>query len=132
MGPSRRPRPVSASPASSPARDSTQRDVAQRNPAPRDPAAATSQWPEGSLEAAQALHRLLAIGDRQWHALKGQPQRRAAEQLAAALVQLLDAANPPAAPTATPAREAATALTAHALGWLQGELRDPGCPQHGR
>lgn len=122
MGPSRRSRPVSASPSSATANGTTA----------NEPAAATALWPEGSLEAAQALHRLLAIGDRQWHALKGQPQRRAAEQLAAALVQLLDAANPPGAPTATPAREAATALTAHALGWLQGELRDPGCPQHGR
>ncbi len=122
MGPSRRSRPVSAIPASAAARNSTV----------REPAATMSQWPEGSLDAAQAMHRLLAIGDRQWHALKGQPQRRAAEQLAAALVQLLDSANPPASPTATPAREAATELTAHALAWLQGELRDPGCPQHGR
>ena len=127
MGPPRRSRPVSASPASASAKSSTAKSATAH-----EPAAATTQWPEGSLEAAQALHRLLAIGDRQWHALKGQPQRRAAEQLAAALVQLLDSANPPGAPTATPAREAATALTAHALGWLQGELRDPGCPQHGR
>jgi hypothetical protein len=55
---------------------------------------AHQQWPEGSREAAEVLHRLLTIDNRQWHALKGQPQRRAAEQLAAALVQLLDPANP--------------------------------------
>ncbi len=129
MGPPRRPRPVPAFPAPGPAA----RPATDPTAGPAAGAAAPAgQWPEGSREAAEALHRLLTIGDRHWHALKGQPQRRAAEQLAAALVQLLDPANPPAAPTATPARQRAAALTEHALAWLQGELRDPGCPQHGR
>jgi hypothetical protein len=26
----------------------------------------------------------------------------------------------------------AIALLEHALGWLKGEIRDPGCPSHGR
>ncbi len=104
-------------------------------PQPRQPLDAETGprcWPEGSQQTAQSLHRLLAIGDRQWHALKGQPQRRAAEQLAAALVLLLDELNSPAAATPTPQRQQATALVEHALGWLQGERRDPGCPSHGR
>ncbi len=91
----------------------------------------SQQWPQSSRESAEALHRLLTIDNRQWHALKGQPQRRAAEQLAAALVQLLDPSNPPNAPLPTPQREQAIALLEHSLGWLRGELRDPGCPTHG-
>lgn len=89
-------------------------------------------WPEGSQAQARALHEQLRIGERQWHALKGQPQRRAAEQLAAALVQLLDPANPPGAPCPGPQRRQAADLVENALGWLRGELRDPGCPSHGR
>jgi len=78
-----------------------------------------SLWPEGSPEATEALARLLSIEERQWHALKGQPRRRAAELLAAALVQLVNGGE-------------ATPMVQQALGWLQGDLRDPGCPQHGR
>ena len=76
-------------------------------------------WPEGSPEATEALARLLSIDERHWHALKGHPNRRAAELLAAALVQLVNNGE-------------ATPMVQQALGWLQGELRDPGCPQHGR
>ncbi|MBW0167837.1 MAG: hypothetical protein KXJ49_10085 [Vulcanococcus sp.] len=95
------------------------------------PVSASQQWPEGSRETAEALHRLLTIDNRQWHALKSQPQRRAAEQLAAALVQLLDPANPANAPVTTTQRQNAIALLEHGLGWLRGELKDPGCPTHG-
>jgi hypothetical protein len=72
------------------------------------------------------------ISDRQWHALKGQPQRRAAEQLAAALVQLLEEGNAANGRSSTPQRQQAIALVRHALAWLEGDLRDPGCPSHGR
>jgi len=95
------------------------------------PASSTREWPTGSRATAEQLHRLLTIDNRQWHALKGQPQRRAAEQLAAALVQLLDERNSPAAAEASPQRRQAVELLEHALGWLRGELRDPGCPNHG-
>jgi hypothetical protein len=64
-------------------------------------------WPQESLALAQKLQRSLSIDDRQWHRLKSQRSRRAAEQLAAALVE-------------------------HALGWLRAEISDPGCPSHGR
>lgn len=96
-----------------------------------DPAS-PRDWPPGSQEAARELHGRLRIGDRDWHALKSQPQRRAAEQLAAALVQLLDPANAPGAASSGPQRQEAAALVEHALGWLKGERRDPGCPSHGR
>jgi hypothetical protein len=47
-------------------------------------------------------------------------------------VLLLDPANPPAAAMAGPQRLQAADLVEHALGWLKGDLRDPGCPSHGR
>jgi len=89
------------------------------------------QWPAAAAAQAEALQRLLAIGDRDWHALKAQPCRRAAEQLAGALVQLLQA-DGPGAGLDSAARARAIALTTTALAWLEGDLRDPGCPQHGR
>lgn len=89
------------------------------------------EWPLESQQLAQALHHKLAIGNQDWHALKGQPQRRAAEQLTAALVLLLDRQNSPAAASVSPQRREATALVESALGWLKGDLKDPGCPSHG-
>ena len=88
-------------------------------------------WPEAARPLAEQLQRQLAIAARDWHRLKQQRPRRAAEQLAAALVHLLSADNPQQRqPTA--AREQAIALTEHALAWLKAELNDPGCPSHGR
>ena len=91
----------------------------------------SSRWPAESLELAEQLHRSLAIGERDWHALKGQRPRRAAEQIAAALVQLL-ARDTPSQRAGSEARERAIALLEHALAWLKAEISDPGCPSHGR
>ncbi len=88
-------------------------------------------WPDQALEQAVALQRSLSIGDRDWHALKRQRPRRAAEQISAALVQLL-AGDDPASPASNGAREQAIALLEHSLGWLRAELSDPGCPSHRR
>lgn len=87
-------------------------------------------WPEQAPTLAEALHRQLAIPEHQWHALKGQRARRGAEQLAAALAQLLNGDDPRRVP-ATPARQEAIALVEHALQWLRAEVSDPGCPSHG-
>ncbi|MEB3265011.1 MAG: DUF6439 family protein [Cyanobacteriota bacterium] len=91
----------------------------------------TDGWPPQALELATALQRQLAIGERDWHRLKRQRPRRAAEQIAAALVQLL-AADHPHHPATTAARLEAIALLDHALGWLRADISDPGCPSHGR
>jgi len=77
------------------------------------------------------LHRSLSISERDWHALKSQRPRRAAEQIAAALVQLL-ARDQPALTSSTEGREQAITLLEHAVGWLKAEISDPGCPSHGR
>ncbi|MFQ6537264.1 DUF6439 family protein [Aphanothece stagnina] len=88
-------------------------------------------WPEGTADQARELQRRLAIHEREWHALKSQRPRRAAEQLAAAMVHLLQA-DDPAQRQITPARERAIELVEHALLWLKAEISDPGCPSHGR
>jgi hypothetical protein len=98
------------------------------------PIAPTQQrWPEQALPLAIELQRSLCINDRQWHALKGQRQRRAAEQISSALLLLLRESEPSAQSVSTQsAGQEAIALLEHALGWLKGEIRDPGCPSHGR
>ncbi len=95
------------------------------------PGESERSWPPEALVLAQRLQRSLTIDDRQWHRLKTQRPRRAAEQLAAALVQLL-AADDPKSSAPTRARGEAIALVDHALGWLRSEVSDPGCPTHGR
>lgn len=91
------------------------------------------RWPEQALPLAAELQRSLSINDRQWHALKGQRQRRAAEQISSALVLLLRESEPSApSRSALGSDQEAIALLEHALGWLKGEIRDPGCPSHGR
>ena len=98
---------------------------------PHLPPQAHRHWPEGSAALAEQLQRRLTIGDREWHALKAQRSRRAAEQLAAALVVLLSG-DQPGGVSASPARAEALALVEHAARWLRGEISDPGCPSHGR
>lgn len=85
-------------------------------------------WPEGASHLAEQLLQRLAIGDRDWHAVKNQPSRRAAEQLAAALVQLLNGEDPRRREGGE-AQQRAIALVENGLGWLQGSLSDPGCPR---
>ena len=79
-----------------------------------------TNWPEQAIEQARDLHQNLSIGDRDWHKLKGNADRRGAELLAAALSQLVQNGR----------REDVEALTQQALGWIRRELKDPGCPHH--
>ncbi|MEB3198998.1 MAG: DUF6439 family protein [Synechococcaceae cyanobacterium] len=95
------------------------------------PGRARQAWPEASLPLAEQLLEQLRINDRDWHALKAQRSRRAAEQLAAALVQLLKRDQPGGAGDPA-ARLAAAELADHAVRWLRQEISDPGCPSHGR
>jgi len=84
------------------------------------PALTVNPWPDGAVEQAKALHQSLSIGDRDWHRLKSNADRRGAELLAAALTQLLQHGE----------RGDVEALTEQALGWIRRELKDPGCPHH--
>ena len=77
-------------------------------------------WPDSAKAKAEELHQLLRISDRDWHQLKSNRKRRSAELLAAALVQLLRQGD------STDVEQ----LTQQALGWIKGDLKDPGCPRH--
>jgi len=78
------------------------------------------KWPEQTIEQVLTLHQNLSISDRDWHRLKSDPDRRGAELLAAALAQLIQNGR----------NDDVEALTQQALGWIRGELKDPGCPHH--
>jgi hypothetical protein len=43
---------------------------------------------------------------------------------------LLLGGDDPGAPQASVSRQQAIELVEHGLGWLRGELSDPGCPSH--
>ena len=107
--------------------------AARCHPMPAAPQQAPSSgsWPADALPLAQQLHRSLSIGDREWHAFKAQRPRRGAEQIAAALVQLL-ARDSPTNAAAGGSRQQTIALLENALAWLKAEISDPGCPTHGR
>lgn len=75
-------------------------------------------WPPEAAAIAQDLHNSLRLTDRNWHQLKSDADRRAAELLAGALVQLLQGGT----------NADACALTEQGLRWLKRELKDPGCP----
>ena len=77
-----------------------------------------TSWPSEAGPLAQELHNCLRLTDRNWHQLKTDADRRAAELLAGALVQLLEGG----------ANADTCALTEQGLRWLKRELKDPGCP----
>ena len=129
MAPPPPPRPVTETVSQPPLLQAAQHEPA--NAEPGQPPNRRQGWPEGALEQAVALQRSLCIGDRDWHALKRQRPRRAAEQISAALVQLL-AGDDPAGTAPSEARQQAISLLEHSLGWLRAELSDPGCPSHRR
>ena len=82
----------------------------------------TSQLNEiSTLELAQALMERLSISPNDWHRLKSNRNARASEQLAAAMVFLLQ--NQP---------QEAKARLEQAVGWLDKSISAPPCPTHGK
>ena len=82
--------------------------------------ARSTEWPAEAAALAQELHEHLRLTDRNWHSLKTDADRRAAELLTGALLQLLKGGS----------NADACALTEQGLRWLKRELKDPGCPHH--
>lgn len=72
------------------------------------------------LALAQVLAKQLAISPMDWHRLNSNRQIRAKEQVAAALVYLLND-NP----------EEALPRLEQAVGWLNRSIKAPPCPTHG-
>jgi hypothetical protein len=73
-----------------------------------------------SLELAQALAEKLAIASDDWHRLKSNRKARSQEQVASALVYLLN--DQP---------DTAIAHLQQAVGWLDRSISAPPCPTHG-
>ncbi|WP_036485939.1 DUF6439 family protein [Myxosarcina sp. GI1] len=69
------------------------------------------------VELAQALASKSAIAHQDWHRLKGNRQAQAKQQLASALVFLIKGQP-----------ETALIHLKQALGWLEGSLASPPCP----
>ena len=79
-----------------------------------------THWPIKSQELAIELHKALVLDSSNWHKLKGSSERRAAELLAGALVQLVQDGKP----------SDIEELTKQAIQWIKKEIKDPGCPNH--
>ena len=79
-----------------------------------------STWPKATSQLAKELHLQLRLDEKNWHKYKSNADRRAAELLAGALVQLLQNGKP----------SDIEALTTQGLLWLKREIKDPGCPHH--
>ena len=82
--------------------------------------ASNSEWPTNSKELAIELHSQLKLNNLNWHHLKGNSERRAAELIAAAMVQIISEGKP---------SDVVNLLT-HSIKWIKREVKAPGCPQH--
>ena len=74
-----------------------------------------------TLDLAQALMERLTITEKDWHRLKANRNARASEQVAAALVFLVNQQP-----------QEALARLHQATGWLDRTISAPPCPEHGR
>lgn len=73
-----------------------------------------------TIELAQVLAERLAITPNDWHRLKGNRKARAGEQVATALVYLLNDQS-----------DEALARLQQATGWIDRSISAPPCPTHG-
>ena len=79
----------------------------------------SSKWPKKVKEAAIGLHSQLKLDDKNWHLLKDDSERRSAELLSGAMVQLLSGGN----------HSEITELINQSLKWLKKEIKAPSCPK---
>ena len=66
------------------------------------------------------LHSVVKINEKEWHKFKSNKDRRAAETISAALILLLEGGQ----------NSDIYSLINQSGKWLNGELKDPGCPDH--
>ncbi len=76
------------------------------------------EWPPTSKETAVKLHSLLKLDNTNWHQLKNDSERRAAEMLSGAIVQLLSGNR----------TSEAIELLQQSMRWLKQEIKGPRCP----
>ena len=79
-----------------------------------------SEWPDSSKELAIQLHAQLSLNNKNWHKLKGNSDRRAAELLSSAIVQLLSEGKP----------SDIEELLNQSIRWIKKEIKAPSCPDH--
>ncbi len=77
-----------------------------------------SKWPPNAKELSIRLHDKLSLDHHNWHQLKGNPNRRAAELLSGALIQLLSDGN----------ISEIESLIEQSMRWLKKEVKAPACP----
>ena len=77
-----------------------------------------TSWPSGAKEKVKDLHKELSIGHINWHKLKSNRRRRAAEFIISGLSQLMNEGDP----------EEISQLLLQAIKWSKGEVKDLGCP----
>ncbi|WP_320667581.1 DUF6439 family protein [Prochlorococcus sp. MIT 1307] len=77
-----------------------------------------TKWPSKAQDLSIKLHAQLSLNDKNWHKYKNDPNRRAAELLAGALVQLISGG-----------KEAdITELINQSMRWVKREIKAPSCP----
>ena len=79
-----------------------------------------TKWPTNTKELSIELHSKLCINEKNWHKLKSNSDRRAAELMAGAMVQLLSGGS----------SSHIEDLLEQSLLWVKREIKDPGCPDH--
>ena len=77
-----------------------------------------TSWPSGAKEKVNDLHKELSIDHINWHKLKANKRRRAAEFIISGLSQLMNEGDP----------EEIAQLLLQAIKWSKGEVKDLGCP----
>ncbi len=77
-------------------------------------------WSERKKALIKELHSELTINNRNWHKLKNNSDRRAAELLISAISQISENGD----------KDYVMTLIKQALQWINNELKDPGCPSH--
>ena len=77
-------------------------------------------WPQDSKDLSSKLHNIITIKSDEWHKLRSNNKRRAAEQLSAALVQLINDGE----------SEEILIKIEQSILWLKNEIKDQGCSGH--
>ncbi len=79
----------------------------------------SSNWPTNAKYLAKELHSILILNDSNWHKLKNDSNRRAAELISAAIVQLLSNGE----------KSDIEELLSQSKRWLNKEIIQPSCPK---
>ena len=77
-------------------------------------------WSERTKLLIKDLHSELVIDNKNWHRLKNDSDRRAAELLISAISQISEGGD----------KDYVMKLVKQALLWINNEIKDPGCPSH--